>query len=287
MAIGATTAAAPFWRACLTDDDAPGWPFTGAATSVRTPPRATSASGGAAAARAVGLVITSISSFISEANAEAAEGLHEPGCSGEDDAAEATALSSAMPLGVKPALKADSIGVGGPAVACPSGAVATITGLAGLGANTLASSGVSDSATQSGRPARQHSESAASSPRFHNSLTFSIASGPTCFSSMATNQSWAGAAVWAGGAVAAPSSKDAPPGCSSDSCCSGPAADPTSPAGAAWPSPGVSANRPAMIAVLRGRRRRLCVGRRMLRPTYQDDIAALLAADLDASRSNL
>src|SRR5215472_6105769 len=245
MATGATTAAAPFWRACLTDGD---WPFTGAATSVRTPPPATSASGGAA--RGLGFAITSISSFISEANADAAEGLHEPDCSGDDGAPEATVSSSAMPLGVKPALKADSMGAGGLAVVCPSGAVATITGLLGLGASTLASSGASESANQSGRPARQHSESAASSPRFHKSLTFSSVSGPTCFSSMATNQSWAAAAVCGAEAVAAPSSaapgeagisNDAPCSCPSDSCCLWPAAEPTSACAPGCPYPGVNA----------------------------------------------
>src|SRR5207244_1833947 len=83
--------------------------------------------------------------------------------------------------------KADSIGI--ETTEGPWPAEAIITGLVGRGASTEANSATSESGCQSAMPARQQSESGPTSPLFQWSLSRSTESGPTCFSSIATNQS--------------------------------------------------------------------------------------------------
>src|SRR5438105_4427016 len=110
-----------------------------------------------------GLASASISSFTSEASAEAADGRQLPVSSGAPAAASGTCISPRTDFIIPPALNADSTGTlitGAP----PPVIGATITGLDGRGASSAARSATSLTGTQSEKPARQHSESGPISP---------------------------------------------------------------------------------------------------------------------------
>ena len=140
----------------------------------------------------------SISSFTSEASAEAADGRQVPVLSASatfDDGAAAigTCISDCIVCTMPPDENADCTGTlitAGELEHRP--APPTTMGLGGLGASTLASTFTSDSGTQSPMPPRQHSESGPISPASQCSFTCSSVSGPVCFSSMATYQSVVG-----------------------------------------------------------------------------------------------
>src|SRR6218665_1525038 len=160
-------------------------PVSGGGTS-SNPEEAGFAFSSAAEDLGAGFDSASFSSFTNEASTLAAEGFQPESCA---DGATGAGVSARPGFDEPPALNADSTGPEDADEDDATGVGSTMTGRVGRGASTDASSVASESGIQSLKPARQHRLSGPTSALSQCSFTFSMVSGPTCFSSMATNHS--------------------------------------------------------------------------------------------------